>query len=101
MRDLDVVFEALARSAFRRRFALGVREGCYLRERGMRTVLAQHATATCCRSCLAKWHGIAPGKVLDDDERHHVVAIERWLRARPVFTDMPEIVEGPQRELPF
>jgi hypothetical protein len=134
MRDLDAVFEALARSAFRRRFALGVREGRYLRERGMRTVLAQadelirkrlapqiplndgkqtpfrghpvfiaqHATATCCRSCLAKWHDIAPGHALDEAERRHVVdAIERWLRAQPAFTDTPDMPDSPQQELPF
>jgi hypothetical protein len=134
MRDLDAVFEALAGSAFRRRFALGVREGRYLRERGIRTVLAQareligkrlapqvplndgkqtpfrghpvfiaqHATATCCRSCLAKWHDIQPGRALDEAERAHVVdAIERWLRAQPAFADAPDIPDSPQRELPF
>ena len=41
MRDLDAVFDALAKSAFRRRFALGVREGKYLREKGIDTVVAQ------------------------------------------------------------
>ena len=49
--------------------------------------IAQHATATCCRSCLAKWHGIAAGRELDQAERAHVLAaIERWLSkqsARP------------------
>ncbi|MDR5857523.1 DUF4186 domain-containing protein [Caballeronia sp. LZ062] len=135
MRDLDAVFDALAKSAFRRRFALGVREGRYLRERGVETVvgqahdliakrlppqaplndgkqtpfrghpvfIAQHATATCCRTCLAKWHGIAAGKVLDDAERQHVVdAIERWLRAQPVPpADETKSNDNPQRELPF
>ncbi|MDR5775418.1 MULTISPECIES: DUF4186 domain-containing protein [unclassified Caballeronia] len=132
MRDLDAVFASLAKSAFRRRFALGVREGRYLRERGVEAVvaqaheliakrlapqaplndgkqtpfrghpvfIAQHATATCCRGCLAKWHDIAAGKVLDETERRHVVdAIDRWLRAQP----LPEIavVEKRQGELPF
>jgi hypothetical protein len=42
--------------------------------------VAQHATATCCRSCLAKWHGIPAGHELTDEEQAHVVsAIERWL----------------------
>lgn len=134
MRDLDAVFDALAKSAFRRRFALGVREGRYLRERGVETVVAQaheliakrlapqaplndgkqtpfrghpvfiarHATATCCRTCLAKWHGIAAGKVLDDAERRHVVdAIERWLRAQPMPPAAESTEDNPQRELPF
>ncbi len=134
MRDLDAVFEALAKSAFRRRFALGVKEQRYLRERGMRMVvaqahhligqrfaqplppndgkqtpfrehpvfIAQHATATCCRSCLAKWHGIEAGRALDDAERRHVVAaIEHWLRTQPALADVPEIPNSTQRELSF
>jgi Domain of unknown function (DUF4186) len=45
--------------------------------------IAQHATATCCRSCLAKWHGIPRGHVLDAAETAHVLAVlERWLRAQ-------------------
>src|SRR5215210_4205029 len=44
--------------------------------------VAQHATATCCRGCLAKWHDIPKGRVLTADERCHVVAvIRRWLLA--------------------
>ena len=51
--------------------------------RGHPVFVAQHATATCCRSCLAKWHGIPAGQALSDDEQHHVVAaIERWLAAQ-------------------
>jgi hypothetical protein len=42
--------------------------------------VAQHATATCCRKCLAKWHAIPAGRELRDDEQRYVVAvIERWL----------------------
>lgn len=42
--------------------------------------VAQHATATCCRGCLAKWHGIPEGRPLSDREVEYVVAvIERWL----------------------
>jgi hypothetical protein len=51
--------------------------------RGHPAFIAQHATATCCRSCLAKWHGIPAGHVLSIDERAHVVAaIGRWLSQR-------------------
>lgn len=50
--------------------------------RGHPVFVAQHATATCCRSCLAKWHGIAQGAALTDEEQAHVVAvIDRWLRS--------------------
>ena len=49
--------------------------------RGHPVFVAQHATATCCRSCLAKWHGIPAGRELSADEQaHSVSAIERWLR---------------------
>jgi hypothetical protein len=48
--------------------------------RGHPVFLAQHATATCCRGCLAKWHGIPKGRELTPHERAHVVAvIARWL----------------------
>jgi hypothetical protein len=42
--------------------------------------IAQHATATCCRGCLAKWHRIPKGRPLVAEEVDYVVAvIERWL----------------------
>ena len=45
--------------------------------------VAQHATATCCRGCLEKTHGIAKGHALDEAEFQHVLdAIERWLRTQ-------------------
>jgi len=44
--------------------------------------VAQHATATCCRGCLEKTHGIAKGHPLTDEETTHVLAaIERFLRS--------------------
>ncbi len=114
MRDLDLVFQALAASPFRTKFKLNAKDRAYLHKKGSETVhrhaqdfviqrlapaepkndgkqtpmrghpvfVAQHATATCCRSCLAKWHGVAKGKPLGDDEQAHVLAaIERWLAA--------------------
>ena len=43
--------------------------------------VAQHATATCCRGCLQKWHGIEKGKELTEDEVDYVVTvIEKWLK---------------------
>ena len=48
--------------------------------RGHPAFIAQHATATCCRTCLAKWHGIPAGRPLSDSEQRHAVsAIGRWL----------------------
>ena len=43
--------------------------------------VAQHATATCCRACLEKWHRISRGADLTAEQRQHVLkVIERWLR---------------------
>jgi hypothetical protein len=51
--------------------------------KGHPVFVAQHATATCCRGCLAKWHRIDKGRDLTRDERAHVLsAIERWLRVQ-------------------
>jgi hypothetical protein len=48
--------------------------------RGHPVFVAQHATATCCRTCLAKWHGIPRGRELEQSERDYVVeAICRWI----------------------
>jgi hypothetical protein len=45
--------------------------------------VAQHATATCCRKCLAKWHRIAYGTQLDADQIDYIIrVIERWLRGQ-------------------
>ena len=45
--------------------------------------VAQHATATCCRGCLAKWHSIPKGRELTDADRAHVLAVlERWLASQ-------------------
>ena len=51
--------------------------------RGHPVFVAQHATATCCRSCLDKWHRIPRGRTLRTEERGHVLAVlERWLNAQ-------------------
>jgi hypothetical protein len=54
--------------------------------------VAQHATATCCRKCLSKWHGIPPGRPLAKAEQDHLLGVIRtWLEkqaeaAGPVHT---------------
>src|SRR5690348_14582437 len=43
--------------------------------------VAQHATATCCRGCLEKWHAIPKGRPLTEEEQRYMVAvIGAWLR---------------------
>lgn len=56
--------------------------------RGHPVFVAQHATGTCCRGCLAKWHGIPKGVELNDAQRAHVLrVIERWLVGQGASTD--------------
>ncbi|HET7313943.1 DUF4186 domain-containing protein [Salinisphaera sp.] len=56
--------------------------------------VAQHATATCCRSCLAKWHGIGAERALSEDEQRYVCdVIVAWLEPR----HDPSRVEPPRQ----
>jgi hypothetical protein len=42
--------------------------------------VAQHATATCCRGCLQKWHQIPKGRELTVEEQEYIVeVIGSWL----------------------
>jgi hypothetical protein len=51
--------------------------------RGHPIFIAQHATATCCRRCLEKWHRIPHGRELTDDEIEYVAAVlSQWLNAQ-------------------
>ncbi len=48
--------------------------------RGHPVFVGQHATATCCRGCLHRWHGIPKGRTLSQEERDYVVeVICRWM----------------------
>lgn len=112
MRDLDELFEALAKSPFRRSFRLRGIELDYLDSKGLPLVLqhaqefiakrlapaqipndgkqtpfrghpvfvAQHATATCCRGCLQKWHRIPAGRPLVKEECDYLLQVlGKWL----------------------
>ena len=51
--------------------------------RGHPVFIAQHATATCCRRCLQKWHGIEKGRTLTAAEVDYVVAlIMGWIEGQ-------------------
>ena len=43
--------------------------------KGHPVFIAQHATATCCRGCLEKWHDIKKVKQLDNEEIDYIVNI--------------------------
>lgn len=48
--------------------------------KGHPVFIGQHATATCCRSCLYKWHKIKPGVELNNSQKEYVVnLIMKWI----------------------
>lgn len=48
--------------------------------RGHPVFIGQHATGTCCRGCLEKWHQIPKGKPLTNEEIDYVVkVIMSWI----------------------
>ncbi len=49
--------------------------------RGHPVFIAQHATATCCRECMYKWHKIEPSHVLTAGEREYIKSvIMEWIK---------------------
>ena len=49
--------------------------------KGHPVFIAQHATATCCRGCLYKWHHILKGVELTDSEINYIVGlIIKWIK---------------------
>ena len=43
--------------------------------KGHPVFIAQHATATCCRKCLYKWHQIDKDRELTNNEINYIVSI--------------------------
>jgi hypothetical protein len=42
--------------------------------------IAQHATGTCCRKCLEKWHHIPKGNPLTEEQIDYLLQVlKRWL----------------------
>jgi Domain of unknown function (DUF4186) len=60
--------------------ALPFKDGKQTPYRGHPVFIAQHATATCCRTCLERWHDIPRGRELSAEQRAYVVdVIWRWI----------------------
>jgi hypothetical protein len=112
MRDINEVFDKLAKSKFRSRFRLKAEQRGYVNDKSIETIvdharrfinqrlapaepkndgkqtpfkghpvfIAQHATATCCRGCLIKWHNIPKGQDLSNEQIEYVVeVVRRWI----------------------
>lgn len=43
--------------------------------KGHPVFIAQHATGTCCRNCIYKWHKIEKNKELNEEEINYIVDI--------------------------
>ena len=49
--------------------------------RGHPVFIAQHATATCCRECIWKWHKMQPGRELSHVQQEYLVdVIMVWIQ---------------------
>lgn len=57
------------------------RDGKQTPMRGHPVFVAQHATATCCRGCLEKWHRIRSGRELTVRQKKYIAdVIMRWIQ---------------------
>lgn len=52
-----------------------VNDGKQTPTHGHPVFIAQHATATCCRGCLEKWHKIDKNKILDNKDIDYIVSV--------------------------
>ena len=53
--------------------------------RGHPVFIAQHATATCCKGCLEKWHHIPKGHALTESEKKYIVdVIMEWIQRQMI-----------------
>ena len=63
-----------------------VNDGKQTPMRGHPVFIAQHATATCCRECIRKWHKMQPGKELSQVQQGYLVdVIMTWIQQNIVL----------------
>ena len=98
------ILDRLAKSKFRSRFKLHakdfirdrvapaepVNDGKQTPMRGHPVFIAQHATATCCRGCIEKWHKFPQHRELTQPEQEYLVSlimewINRQINSNPVL----------------
>lgn len=65
--------------------------------RGHPVFTAQHATATCCRSCLEKWYRIPKSRPLTQTEQDFCVSLVMMWIASQIKKDYPDS-QGNQKE---
>ena len=58
-----------------------VNDGKQTPMQGHPVFIAQHATATCCRGCIEKWHKFPKGRELTKSEQEYLVSIIiEWIK---------------------
>ena len=72
-----VLIESHAKDFIRRRIAPDYIEndGKQTPMKGHPVFIAQHATATCCRGCLYKWHKIQKGIELNEEQKDYIINV--------------------------
>lgn len=81
-KGLDKI-EAHARDFIAQREAPAVipNDGKQTPMKGHPVFIAQHATATCCRECIRKWHKMKPGVELTQIQQDYLVdVIMKWIK---------------------
>ena len=76
------VIEVHARDFVEKRLAPSciLNDGKQTPMRGHPVFIAEHATATCCRGCLEKWHHIPKNRQLTAQEQQYIVrVIMKWI----------------------
>lgn len=63
--------------------------------KGHPVFIAQHATATCCRECIRKWHKMQQGRELSQVQQEYLVdVIMTWIAREMKHLEKQERMEG-------
>ncbi len=77
------IIESHARDFISKRLAPKnpINDGKQTPMKGHPVFIAEHATATCCRNCLYKWHHISKNKELSKEEQEYIInIIMTWIK---------------------
>ena len=81
-KGMDTI-ERHARDFIQKRLAPAIilNDGKQTPMKGHPVFIAEHATATCCRGCLEKWHHIKKGHQLTSQEQEYIInIIMTWIK---------------------
>ena len=79
-KGIDEVFDHAYGFVDKRLSVLNENDGKQTPMRGHPVFIAQHATGTCCRGCIEKWHNINKDKKLSEEEKEYLVCvIMKWI----------------------